>query len=150
MAHVIDTAAYLDTVAELLKNGQRAVPVPVSGVSMRPFLREGDTVFLDPLPEKLRPGDIILFTRPTGQYVLHRIAAVRKDGTLLMQGDAQQWQETVNDPARVCGIVSGANRKGKLVSPKDTVWKFYAVSWRLASPVRPVIFRAYGALKKIL
>ena len=52
MARLLDTQKYLDTVCDLLRQGEHSVAVPVAGSSMTPFLINGDTVYLD-LPEEL-------------------------------------------------------------------------------------------------
>jgi len=43
MPWILDTREYLDTVCELLKQGESSVAVPVAGGSMIPFLHHGDT-----------------------------------------------------------------------------------------------------------
>lgn len=52
----------------------------VVGTSMMPLLRQGkDLVKVVPLNGKLSKYDIVLFKRPTGEYVLHRVVKVRKN-----------------------------------------------------------------------
>ena len=85
---ILDTKEYLDTVVELLAQGHRDVTVPVKGSSMVPFLHNGDVVYLN-LPERpAKRGDILLYLRPDGRYILHRVVRRRKRG-LLMTGEAQ-------------------------------------------------------------
>ena len=47
------------------------------GVSMRPLIRQGrDLLVIRTCTGRLRKYDIPLYQRPSGQYVLHRIARV--------------------------------------------------------------------------
>ena len=52
----------------------------VVGDSMMPLLRQGkDLVKVVPLTKPLEKYDIVLFKRPTGEYVLHRIVKAKSD-----------------------------------------------------------------------
>ena len=89
MARILDTQEYLDTVCQLLQQGETSVAVPVAGGSMVPFLHNGDTVYLDLPDSPVKRGDIVLYTRSYGRYILHRVYRVRRDGSYIMVGDAQ-------------------------------------------------------------
>ena len=135
MAHALDTKQYLDTVCAMLREGQTAVPVPVAGVSMRPFLRNGDVVYLDLPPKKLRKGDIFLFTRPNGQYVLHRLHKIQKDGSYLMLGDSQLIPEPVREE-QIRAVVTFARIRGEVVKKSSFRWWCFAYPWRWLAPWR--------------
>ena len=67
----------------------------VTGRSMTPFLRDRvSRVRLTAISQPKR-GDVVLYRRQNGEYVLHRIAACCGDGTYVMCGDAQ----TVLEPS---------------------------------------------------
>ncbi len=145
MARTLDTKAFLDTVCDLLRQGQTNVTVPVTGSSMVPFLHDGDTVYLNVPSEKLKKGDVVLYTRENGDYVLHRIRKVNRDGSLTMVGDAQQFLETVSSRERVWGIAVAACHKGKRVTPRSFHWWFYRHIWLWLLPWR---YRLMAARKK--
>ncbi len=64
------------------------------GTSMRPLLRDGkDTAVLVKPPVTLRKGDVPLYRRDNGQYVLHRLMRVHKNGTFDAMGDNQTAAE---------------------------------------------------------
>lgn len=149
MARTVDTKEYLDMVCDLLAQGKTQVPVPVAGSSMMPFLHPGDTVFLDLPGGKLRVGDIPLFTRPDGRYILHRIVEVRKDGSFVMLGDAQTERELVDGIHRIRAVVTSANHKGKLLTPRSVRWIFFATVWRWIVPFRPLVTKLWDRIKKI-
>ena len=140
MDRIVDTQEYLDMVCDLLAQGHTGVPVPVKGVSMRPFLRDGDRVLLDRVTDPIAKGDILLFCRPGGQYVLHRVVRIPDDTALWMLGDSQLVAERIPREAvrarAVCALI-----RGKKVAPGTLRWWFYAHPWRLLAPWRRQIGR---------
>lgn len=145
MSRTIDTKEYLDTVMSLLQEGQKNIPVTVSGVSMTPFLHPGDTVFLN-LPQRAyRKGDIVLFTRSDGRYVLHRIVR-ENEGSYLLLGDSQLTKEFV--PAeRICAVVSAIRIGEKVYSPAHPYCLFFRTVWRWLAPLRPQIGKILNFIK---
>ena len=135
MALIVDTKEYLNTICQLLQGGKQDLPVPVTGNSMCPFLHPGDIVYLNRYTE-LEKGDIVLFTRPDGSFVLHRIYQIKKDGSYLILGDNQMLPEPV--PAeRIHAIVTSVRIKEKVVTPKSLRWQCFAKLW--TRPVRRII-----------
>lgn len=139
MALIVDTQKYLDTVRQLLQEGQTNVPVPVTGTSMCPFLHPGDIACLNRITRTPSRGDIVLFTRPDGSYVLHRVFKVRKDGSFLLLGDNQLLPEPVPGMERIHATVTSVRVKDKNVSPSSLRWWFYAHLW--SRPARRIIGR---------
>ena len=87
--------AYFAVYLPLLREGI-APPLPVVGGSMGPYLASGrDAVILAPM-EGIHPrvGDICLYRRDNGAYILHRIVGRRGD-TYTFAGDAQTEREYV-------------------------------------------------------
>ena len=75
----IDTKNYLDALCELVSEG-KIVSTVISGGSMLPFLSpQRDYAFLERISRKLRRGDIVLYKRPNGDYVLHRIRKIKDE-----------------------------------------------------------------------
>ena len=130
MGRVLDTQEYLDTVCELLRQGETSVAVPVAGGSMIPFLHHGDTVYLDLPRFPVKRGDILLYTRSTGQYILHRVIQVNSDGSLWMAGDAQTQLEYLPNADRVHGLVTSVRHKGRCNRPGGLRWWAYSQLWR--------------------
>lgn len=147
MARVLDTQIYLDTVCELLEQGQQHVAVPVTGGSMIPFLHNGDTVYLDLPDTPLKKGDIVLYTRQNGQYILHRIKKVKKDGSYIMVGDAQQALELIPRRDMIHARVTSARHRGKRILPGQPRWWFFQHIWLMVVPVRHRLMRLSGVLR---
>ncbi len=79
----------LQTVEEAVRQGESVI-ISGSGTSMKPFIRpELDRLLLTPLPRRpLLPGDVVLYRRPGGAPVIHRIYRARGD-CFDMLGDNQ-------------------------------------------------------------
>ena len=143
---VVDTTQYLDMVSDLLREGRQQVAVTVAGSSMVPFLHHGDKVYLDPLPEVLKAGDVVLYQRPGGQYVLHRILRTHPDGSFIMLGDAQVVRERIEDRSALRGIVTKVMHRGKYLTKKSPRWQFFEKIWIRVVPLRPIIMKTRGIL----
>ena len=61
----------------------------VTGRSMTPLLRDRVSRVRLAAVSQPKRGDMVLYRRQNGAYVLHRIAAIGADGTYMMCGDAQ-------------------------------------------------------------
>ena len=86
MQRSISNRDFFDYVERTIAEGH-SVTIPVKGVSMHPFIRNGkDKAVLSPFSEsEIRIGAVVLF-RYRGTHVMHRI--ISRDGDqLTMQGD---------------------------------------------------------------
>ena len=120
------------------------VPLVISGNSMPPFLvHNRDTVYLSKVRRPLKRGDMILYRRDDGSYILHRIYRAA-DGTFTLVGDAQTRLERGIRGEQVLALVSAVRRKGKLLKPGSFWWDFFEKVWIRLVPVRPVIVAAYS------
>ncbi len=145
MARVLDTQAFLDTVCDLLREGQTSVPIPVTGGSMIPFFYSGDTAYLDLLTRPPKRGDIVLYTRKNGRYILHRIYRVR-EGKYDLIGDGQLVIELGIGQEQILATVCAVRRKGKLLRKGNLCWEFYEHIWLALVPWRGRILRVYAGL----
>ena len=146
---VIPAVEWMSALKPLLDGGHELKLRPV-GSSMVPFLVGGrDEVFLrSPKMKKPVRGDIALFSRDDGLFVLHRIHHVRKDGYYML-GDAQTWIEGPVREGSIQAIATAVIRKNKKVSCGEPGLRFLTGLWLLLRPVRPLIFRLYGGLRRI-
>ena len=112
MSREVDTAEYMCMLRELIGQGHR-VSVRVAGNSMSPFLKHGrDTVFFAAPDSEIKKGDIVFYTRPNGQYIMHRVCRVNPDGSLDISGDAQCVME--------CGVPMNT---GVMVSQSSIIYR---------------------------
>ena len=145
---VLDTKELIEAYRELLPQVE-SLPLTVTGHSMSPFLVEGrDTVHLCKIDEPLKRGQIVLYKRENGQYILHRICKVNKD-SFDMIGDAHDVIEHGIERNRIIAGVKSIERKGKLITPKSFVWKFFEKVWIRVIPLRRFLTKVYSIIKKI-
>ncbi|MBQ7999732.1 MAG: S24/S26 family peptidase [Ruminococcus sp.] len=144
---VMDTDSFLTVLCELAREGKRVCTV-VSGGSMLPFLSAGrDYVYLEKPEGKLRKGDLVLFRRTNGEFVLHRIKRIKGDEFYLI-GDRQYIVEGPVRGEQILAVAVGAKRKGKELTTKSPLWVFYSKVWINTVFLRPFLFRLIGVLHK--
>lgn len=123
-----------------------SVPLAVTGGSMTPFLAPGrDQVFLSKISRPLKRGDVILYRRDSGQYVLHRICRVRGEALSLV-GDAQTIIEEGVRREQALALVTAVQRKGKLLKPGCFCWTFFEKIWIRMIPLRRLAVGAWCML----
>jgi hypothetical protein len=138
----------LEEYRQLLADPQVSdLPLVISGGSMRPFLVGGrDTVFLSRVEGLVGRGDMLLYRRDSGEYVLHRVYQVT-DGTFTMLGDAHYTLEPGIRLDQVIARVTRVKRKGKLLGPGAFWWEFFASGWLWLRPLRRLIWGCYSAIR---
>lgn len=143
---MVDTTAFLDALCEILQTTDM-VPLLISGNSMVPFLVHcRDTVYLSPVSRPLRKGDLVLYRRDNGAYVLHRVAGLEKEN-YCMVGDAQTELEHGVRLDQICAIAVAAERKGHRQQPGTFWWEFFEKIWIRVVPLRPLFLKIYTWVK---
>lgn len=141
----VDTREYVSMLRGLVREGKE-VSMLITGSSMSPFLlSHKDSICFKTPWRPLRRGDMVFYERRSGQFVMHRICKVRKEG-LYIVGDAQWEIEGPVDPEQVFALITKAHRRGKWIGPDDFWWKFYERLWIRLIVFRPAIFKIYRFL----
>lgn len=143
MEHKVRCVPAEELMEDLLALLEQTEPVPlvISGSSMVPFLVHGrDTVFLVKVKRPLKRGDMILYRRRSGQYILHRIYRVEQN-TLTLTGDGQGQLEPGIRREQVLALVSAVRRKDKLLKPGNFLWDFYEKVWIRMLRLRPRLLK---------
>lgn len=123
---------------ELLASGT-VVELTATGGSMRPMLLHRiSKVRLAP-PSALQKGDIPLYRRDNGVYVLHRIVDGEGESFTLC-GDAQWRLEPGIRREQILAVVTHFCRRGRWVSCTAPVYRLYWKLWLFLRPVRRLIF----------
>ena len=140
----VDTALLMEQYRALLETVD-TLPLQITGSSMTPFLAPGrDSVLLRKPEKRLRRGNIALYRRDDGTYVMHRIYRCESDGTYSMLGDAQQQVEHGIRREQVIAVACAARRKGKEQKPGCFWWDFFACAWIRIVPLRPILRGLYS------
>lgn len=135
-----------------LKSGGRATLV-VTGNSMYPTLRHrADAVTLVPVSRELKRGDLILYQRESGQYVLHRIVARPKNGSFICCGD-NQWEREPVTRDQVLALADGIIRSSKACTEASRRYRAWVALWVAMLPVRRPLLamgKAFGRFRRKL
>ncbi len=126
------------------------VTLTLTGNSMRPMLTYlRDSVVLTCCdPNTLKVGDIPLYRRECGTYVLHRIMKVHDDVYDIL-GD-HQWVLGKDVPkSQVLCIVKSFTRKGKYYSCEHKGYRVYSFLWRKVFVFRKLIMTAHVKLHRL-
>ena len=144
----IDTKIYLSFLKEMIEQNMD-VSIVISGNSMSPFLvNQRDVIYLSKINRKLKKGDLVLYQRLSGQYVVHRIGKVKKSGYYLA-GDNQIAIEGPILDKQIFGLVTKVKRKGKWIEAGHFWWEFFEHVWIWVLPWRMIILKIYKKVCKI-
>lgn len=140
----IEMARLWPLLDEQLRRGSAVLSV--TGNSMRPMLHYGDAVRLVPPERPVRRGDVILYRRKNGRYVLHRVVRTGKTSCVCC-GDAQRTLERNVAKASILGVAEAFTRKGGWVDCNERRYVLYWRIWLLLRPLRPLVFFGWHVLR---
>lgn len=107
-------------------DNNKTFTIPITGTSMLPLLVQGrDTVTIKKIESPLSVGDLPLYRRKDGAFVLHRIIKVNNDGTYILCGDNQFIKETGITDNEMIGVVTDITRDGKNFSVTNKKYQRY-------------------------
>jgi signal peptidase I len=127
-----DSAAFVGLSHDLLASGYR-VRFRADGWSMRPAIRDGETVTIEPvLPSSVKEGDIVLL-RQNGRPLVHRVVHVGMENgevvEFIVRGDAKRACDAPVKPDDVLGRVTDT------FTPRG--WRSILQRWRLRAAPEP-------------
>ena len=132
---------------EILRQGGR-VEMTATGRSMEPLLHDRESqVRLGP-PRPLRRGDIALYRRDSGGYVLHRVTAAGERYTCC--GDAQWAQERDIRPDQIVAVAEAFTVRGRWVSVRALRHGVYWHIWLALRPVRRLVIGGSRRIRRLL
>ena len=122
--------------------------IPITGTSMNPLLYQGrDFVFIEKPSFPLEVGDIPLYRRDDGAFVLHRVVGKDVKGYIL-SGDNQFLLEYGITDDHIIGVVTLLCIDGKNVAVTDPDYvkhkEKYVKNVRIRYPVRRFRHWFYG------
>ena len=128
--------------------GDKEFTLPVTGTSMLPLLVEKrDSIILKKAVPPLRRGDLPLYRRADGSFVLHRIVKV-KNGKYIMSGDNQFIPEYGITDDMIIGVVTKIIRNGKEFGVRSLPYMLYASIWTAFFNVRYPLRRMKNSAKR--
>lgn len=144
---VLSTKELMPLISDILKTAER-VRFTVKGNSMYPLLRGSRDEVEVTKCDSIGKYDIVLYKRPDGSYVLHRVLK-KADGALSIAGDFEQELEHPVYENQVIAKVDNIIRAGgRVISCGNKVYKVYCVVWALVLKHRRKILRILKKLRK--
>jgi GNAT superfamily N-acetyltransferase len=130
--------------AEILARGG-AFRFQARGWSMRPFVRDGDVLTVEPPGAvALKVGDVALYAGGGDKLTVHRVvgAEARNGRTvLLMRGDAQYGPVERVSTEQVLGRCVGLQRGDRTLDLDRPAQRGAALLWRRSHPLGPTLLR---------
>ena len=104
--------------------------VEIKGTSMNPLLKQGENkVYVEKPTGRLKKGDVALYTRDSGEYVLHRVMKVLPDSYVFCGDNHFVLEYGVTDK-NVLGVMRGYYKGEKYVNvSKSFGYKLYQFFW---------------------
>lgn len=101
-----------------------------TGRSMRPFLRSGeDLVQIEAKKaERFHKYDVVLYRRPCGKYVLHRIVKVLPDSYVICGDNCWQLEKGITD-SQILGVLTAVIRKGEKLDVNTPGYRLKVKLW---------------------
>ncbi len=97
-----------------------------TGYSMLPLIRPtGDLIVIKKCTKPLKKYDVPLYKRTNGQYVLHRIVRVKKDGYVIVGDNCTYTEHGIKDE-QIIGVLHSVIRDGEEILMNSKKQKIYA------------------------
>ena len=134
----------------LIKNG--FIIYGFKGTSMNPLLKSGrDKAYIENLKKPLKKGDIALYLRDSGEYVLHRVMKA-KNGVYTFCGDNHFVLEPNILTNQILGVCTGYFKGDKFIEFKKSFkYKIYLIFWGkclFARRILNLFRRLFNKIKK--
>ena len=122
-------------VLPMIESG-KSVKLTVTGYSMYPLVSSRRDQVLLAKAETLKVGDVPLFRRHDGSYILHRIIK-EKNGVFATMGDYENKEEYPVTKEQIVAKAIGFYRKGRFMDCNSFGYKAYSFLWRKTAKIRP-------------
>ena len=119
-----DAAVYQAAAPDVWRAAEEPRParLTVTSDSMRPLLRVGDGVVVQPIdPHALQPGDVIVVRRG-GDWITHRLVTVDERGWHT-HGDNTRCGDEAASAAQIVGRVIAIERNGQTIDLLQPRWR---------------------------
>lgn len=133
------------------KQGEKIpAEITLAGTSMQPLIRKGrDVITILPPEEPFKVGDIVLFQRPDGVYVVHRIWRIEGDQIITL-GDNCENPDPPLKETQILGKVVRIRRGRRVIETDSAGQQRYGRVWMKLLPIRKRVLHYKFVLKKNL
>ncbi len=134
-------------IKELTAEGKEVI-LTARGNSMRPLVKNmRDAVILSAYNGNATVGDVILYERESGAFVLHRIVDICENGSFVLMGDFQTVREEGIKESQIIAVLFGVIRKDKTILCTSKKYQRYSRFWTKSKIVRNLYMKTinFGA-----
>ena len=126
----LDNGIGIEKWRELGENGAPIpIRIPVHGFSMMPLIRpEKDMITIMPLVRAPKVGDIVMFRRGDGKYIVHRVYRIFIDG-IQTWGDNCINADAPRKREDIFGLIVSMEKNGKTYKLDNDKQRAYGVKW---------------------
>ncbi len=125
------------------------VTIKLDGESMRPLIRkQKDSVTIEHLNRQLKKGDVVLFMRNDGVYVVHRVYKINGEKIATIGDNCVEFDTPVS-ASSVMGIAVRLERNGKTFNMDSRLFRLYGILRMSTRPVRFFLFKLLRLSVKI-
>ena len=126
----LDNGLGIEKWRELGENGTPIpIRIPVHGFSMMPLIRpEKDMITIMPLVRAPMVGDIVMFRRSDGKYIVHRVYKTFTDG-IQTWGDNCLVADAPRKRKDVFGLIVSVERNEKIYRLDTDKQRAYGIKW---------------------
>ena len=123
----------------------KTVKLTVTGFSMYPLVSSRRDAVLLGKAETLKVGDVPLFKREDGSFILHRIVK-EKNGAYATMGDYETTEEYPVLPEQIVAKATGFYRKERFIDCRSFSYRLYSLFWRKTVFARPLMLKCMARL----
>lgn len=122
--------------------------IRLDGNSMYPLIRRmKDYVTVSPLKRRILKGDIVLFRRADGQFVVHRVYKIKGQRVITM-GDNCARPDSEIAADRVLGYVTRIERGNRTINSDSFLRRRFGLMWLRLLPLRKLYSKIKRTIKK--
>lgn len=123
------------SIEKLLREGKTVQFSPIGGSMIPLFVTPQDKVVVTPEFDIIKRLDVMVYRRPNGPLIIHRVYKVDEKGIYLV-GDRQQEIEGPLSREYMLGKMVSFVRKGRACTVKNPIYRAYSWLWMLVRPRR--------------
>ena len=127
----------------------KVIIAQTKGVSMLPLLLEGKSyVVVESVNRDLQVGDLPLFIRSDGSYIIHRLVKIEGNRYYTLGDNCIRGEVSTRE--HIIGVVKEINRNGVLFSVNNKKYLRYSSFWMKTSAIRIFILRTKYKLRRLI
>jgi phage repressor protein C with HTH and peptisase S24 domain len=126
-------------------NKNKSFRFSAKGISMSPFIRDGDILTISPIRKRLIVGDVVAVLSGNNGFFIHRIIGTSRLG-LLVKGDNRDDADGTFPREMICGVVSKIEHNLDLVrfglGPEKVIIGLFSRG-NILKPIIKMTYRIY-------